>query len=648
MSRDQADPLREEPSAQPRFFDADRYTGVLEEIGRLQRKQSSWVGALVVLVISFVVYLALSGPSHSFASLWVLAPILLFHEFGHFAAMKAFRYRNLKMFFIPGFGAGVVGSHYNVPGWKRAIVALMGPLPGIIVGILIGIVGVLSQKQAVIHVGHLVVLINGFNLIPIFPLDGGHVAHVLLFSRHPVLDVFFRAITAVGIMTLGAFGQSYLLLGIGVFSVLALPVTLRIARAARTLRTLGVDPVSDDDQSIPRPVAEMIIDELREKAPAPMADKVLAEQTLNVFETLNARPPGVVGTIGVSLLYILSFVAAILFVFVFTLAQRGSLGNLARTMGQRPQNAIVVADIRQTPPISPQPGPSVSVVATFKSPEAASAAYAAQARPGQSASLFGSTLFVQVPADDEKARADLLASLQPIAKDVFVDGPELKAVFRVHTVAPTLEVAENIKTVLTEYFNLPLSEPCIPPWVTTAPLTDSQRLARSTYARVLSVSTYSRPEVEALINEISEARRKGDSAAVKAKTAQIRELTRSLRDAALNDIASGSGGPADADLVREYIDLTSKSEDSELTPEAEKKLAPRFGLTPPAPSPESAQCAASGYCHSADLIVQINFLRFTSADAGFPALLNWLHSLGCDSFYYEVEGLSNADEESDY
>jgi len=45
------------------------------------------------------------------------------------------------MFFVPLLGAAVMGRHYNVKGWQKAVVSLAGPVPGILVGLGLAAVG---------------------------------------------------------------------------------------------------------------------------------------------------------------------------------------------------------------------------------------------------------------------------------------------------------------------------------------------------------------------------------------------------------------------------------------------------------------------------------------------------------------------------
>src|ERR1700738_4349637 len=51
---------------------------------------------------------------HSFTMLLLITAIVVFHELGHFFAMKYFRYNDLGIFFIPLLGAYVSGTKREV------------------------------------------------------------------------------------------------------------------------------------------------------------------------------------------------------------------------------------------------------------------------------------------------------------------------------------------------------------------------------------------------------------------------------------------------------------------------------------------------------------------------------------------------------
>ena len=122
------------------------YPEVLAELERMQTKKPSWRTTAWVLVGALVLFLAIGAAGWDWKfTLWII-PVLLFHEGGHWAAMRLFRYRNLRMFFIPLFGAAVTGQNWNVAGWKKALVSLAGPLPGIALGVVLGIAGLVLKR----------------------------------------------------------------------------------------------------------------------------------------------------------------------------------------------------------------------------------------------------------------------------------------------------------------------------------------------------------------------------------------------------------------------------------------------------------------------------------------------------------------------
>ena len=207
-----------------------RHGEVYAEIQRLERKQSSWTNTLLVLAASLGLFIASGGgldtsaARFSWRQLLILLAVLFFHESGHYLAMRLFDYRNLRMFFIPFFGAAVSGRHYNVPGWKKAIVSLMGPLPGIAAGIVLGTIGLWFGKPLLIEASLMAVALNGFNLIPVLPLDGGWVMHTLLFSRHPLLDLLFRITAVLALVGLSIATGDNITRYLAIFMAIGLPL----------------------------------------------------------------------------------------------------------------------------------------------------------------------------------------------------------------------------------------------------------------------------------------------------------------------------------------------------------------------------------------------------------------------------------------
>jgi Zn-dependent protease len=176
--------------------------------------------------------LFLNGPG------WVLNLmfVLVFHELGHFGAMKLFGYQDVTMFFLPLMGAAVSGRKVDASLAQKVWMLLAGPMPGLILGfgLLVG-QGIWPQVKALESLAWMLIGLNLANLLPILPLDGGKIAHLVLFSRFPSLDVLFRGVGVVFLGLLGVFG-SPLLLALALAVAIGIPNSYRTARLDRDLR----------------------------------------------------------------------------------------------------------------------------------------------------------------------------------------------------------------------------------------------------------------------------------------------------------------------------------------------------------------------------------------------------------------------------
>ena len=100
---------------------------------RALQSQKRWSAALVLIVSLALFIFVRQQQSASSQGLVVLLGVLLLHESGHYLGMRLFGYRDVRMFFIPFFGAAVSGKRGAVAPWKEGVVLLLGPLPGIAV-----------------------------------------------------------------------------------------------------------------------------------------------------------------------------------------------------------------------------------------------------------------------------------------------------------------------------------------------------------------------------------------------------------------------------------------------------------------------------------------------------------------------------------
>jgi Zn-dependent protease len=210
-----------------------------------------WV-LLVSLALFILVAIALPNNFGTFQTrdLVTLLGILFLHEAGHFLAMKAFGYQDTKMFFLPLFGAAVTGRKVDASLSEKVWVLLAGPLPGLVLGL--GLLMVIPhQTQYQIqgstwsHTAWMLITLNLLNLLPIYPLDGGKIAHHLLFSRYPLTDVLFKVLTVMLFGVCGLFSPPLMMLAIA--TAISIPNSYRTAQLNLALQRQVVQQVGQTD-----------------------------------------------------------------------------------------------------------------------------------------------------------------------------------------------------------------------------------------------------------------------------------------------------------------------------------------------------------------------------------------------------------------
>lgn len=654
---------------------------VLSEIERLQKKSTGWVSALMILVVSVALFVAIGAANWDWKILLLLLPVLFLHELGHYLAMRVFRYRNLRMFFIPLFGAAVSGQHYNVPGWKKAVVSLMGPLPGIFLAAGLGVAGLIAQIQPLVDVAVLALLLNGFNLLPLLPLDGGWVMHSLFFSRHYVLDAAFRALAVGGLMLGGFLIGDWILTGLGIAMLLGLPTAFRLVRVVTTLRERGVSAASHDDQSIPPETAGVILEEIRRAFPGAMTNRNLAQMTVQAFEALNARPPGWLATFLLAGVHLGAFLIALVCVSVFILAQHVNLRDFAAAAATSPQQAVDAEslDVRRGAEAPDPSVPQKTIVATFGSRASAEATFekfAGQIPPQSTLRQFGQSLLLAIPADDEAAREQWFTRMERETKELHVSGGLGNSPLSFAAIATDEKAAAAIEEILQAYFSAEATMHAVPPWHPELRITPQQELARKMYARLIDTrDRYNAPDVARLQEKVTEAYRRGNEQRVREIQKQIAELQRRKEEARLEKLRGEAADPAEIEVIELYRarptigadleaewdeELEDETQDEPLTAEEKaiqaareekmeqyqkeyaswaRKMGERLGSLPldgdDVKAGEKRFSSIGGGVSRTGLLIQVNFLMFDSLVDGPPALVEWLSDRKCVGLKYQ-------------
>ena len=429
-----------------------RFPEAAAALQALQTKPASsgWVG-LLVLGVSLLISAGAGAWQWSPKTAALILAILFVHELGHYVAMRLFGYREVRMFFVPLLGAAVTGRKHNVPGWKKALVSLAGPVPGIFLGAGLAAWAIAAGNDAVASAAGMAMLLNGINLLPILPLDGGWFWNAVLFCRHRWLEAGFKVVAGLACCAASAAGFGRFLLFLGLVVLFSVPATLLTGGVAARLRRGGWRPAApgDGDEQISPAVAESIFVALYEtqRGKKKLAAKLLATHALQVFERLNARAPNGLESLGLAVIYAGALFVAVLGFAFTTVFTHGLPGDASPTpaAGAFRRDAVPARPNNVHPPAldarfhgefqrfsgreadEETMGNGHHLAATF--PDARTAAVAleaahAQQAPKETLALFGQSVLASVPrrgADGIERAHHLAADLRQHGAGLVLD-----------------------------------------------------------------------------------------------------------------------------------------------------------------------------------------------------------------------------------
>ena len=302
---------------------------VRKELEKIRNPKGNWAQTLAILVVSLLLFIGLGMRNNPIAFTALLVGVLFLHEMGHYLGMRLFGYRNVRMFFIPLFGAAVSGQKTTAKTYQEAIVTLLGPLPGLCLAIVLLVAAFVpgpgrEHHTQLLWAAIMFGLINGINLLPVFPLDGGRLLNQILFSRNRYLEGVFQLLAALALIACGATADAKLFCVLGVFLLIAVGPTFKTNTIAEGIGRQFGDPLPPMDGPIPPAAFQAIFAQVRLRMPALKTAKGVAGVVFRVWEKMHVRPPGAAATAGLLLAYLLAAMLAVPWVLpVFLHAVRG-------------------------------------------------------------------------------------------------------------------------------------------------------------------------------------------------------------------------------------------------------------------------------------------------------------------------------------
>ena len=181
------------------------------------KNQFNFIISLIIFLVSFYFILG-----KRIDSIVLITVILLIHELGHFLAMRFYKYNDTKILFLPFIGALTSGNKNEISQKQQLIVIMAGPTPGIIIGMVLFFIGQFYGIDLLIRAGIFFQVVNLFNLLPIFPLDGGRIIDTIYLKGKDIIFKIFIIISIVVLTLISIKNNDYFLLIIPLFLILQL------------------------------------------------------------------------------------------------------------------------------------------------------------------------------------------------------------------------------------------------------------------------------------------------------------------------------------------------------------------------------------------------------------------------------------------
>lgn len=174
--------------------------------------------AKVIKVLFGLASLAAYSWLFSFQFAVALIACLMVHEYGHIRAMHYFGMKTKGIYIIPFMGGLALTEDKINTRWQDVTISIMGPIFGLCLSLLLMLAYWITGNVFFAGLANFNALINLINLLPILPLDGGHILKSIGFSVNGkfglVALILGSVIGIVGSWTLGlSFLAFFMLIG---------------------------------------------------------------------------------------------------------------------------------------------------------------------------------------------------------------------------------------------------------------------------------------------------------------------------------------------------------------------------------------------------------------------------------------------------
>jgi Zn-dependent protease len=169
-------------------------------------KNRKWIGHLLTTGLTIASFWLLFG----LADALLIAGIIVLHELGHAIAMMLSGVGVRTITLVPFFGGMAVPKKMHRNEWQHGFVAWAGPGFSLLPTVALVWYAASSGNQWAAHAAVLFVIVNGLNLLPMPPLDGGVMLNSVLGSVHRMLARIVFGLSVLSILALAIYLKSIL------------------------------------------------------------------------------------------------------------------------------------------------------------------------------------------------------------------------------------------------------------------------------------------------------------------------------------------------------------------------------------------------------------------------------------------------------
>lgn len=164
----------------------------------------------------------LSFATYSLVWSWEFAVLLIgalmFHEYGHIWAMKRCGVPTSGIYLIPFVGGAAVASDKMPSRNADVFISLMGPVFGFALAGATALVYAWTGWTVLAAATVWMIIVNLFNLVPVYPLDGGRVLKCVAHSLPFMVGLGFMGMSALAALWMFALTGTFLMMLVALFA----------------------------------------------------------------------------------------------------------------------------------------------------------------------------------------------------------------------------------------------------------------------------------------------------------------------------------------------------------------------------------------------------------------------------------------------